>query len=183
MIRSAALLMRERGVDATSFSDVIAASGAPRGSIYHHFPGGKTQLIEEATRYAGDFIASGIAEAHQKYDPVTSLQRSARFWRNVLDGSSFAAGCPVVAATVEAARTPAVLAAAADAFARWQELFAANLAHHGIAEERAASLAALVISALEGAIVLCRAQQSTAPLDRVTEELSALLRAVLPDSA
>lgn len=183
MIRSAALLMRERGVEATSFSDVIAASGAPRGSIYHHFPGGKLQLIEAATRYAGDFIAEGMTAAYQRFDPVTALQRSADFWRRVLDGSNYAAGCPVVAATVESARTPPILAAAADAFARWQELFAANLVQHGVAEERATTLAALVIAALEGAIVLCRAQQATAPLDRVVEELSGLVRAALPGPA
>ena len=59
MIETAAVVMRERGVEATSFSEVLARSGAPRGSIYHHFPGGKAQLIEEATRYAGDFTAAG----------------------------------------------------------------------------------------------------------------------------
>jgi len=183
MIQSAAMLMREHGVEGTSFADVLAASGAPRGSIYHHFPGGKAQLMEEATRYAGDFIAEGMAAAHRSLDPVTALHRSAEFWRGVLGGSNFAAGCPVVAATLERARTAPVLEAAGDAFRRWQKLFAAHLVQYGVAEDRAASVAALVISAMEGAIVLCRGQQSTAPLDRVTEELSVLLRSLLPDPA
>jgi TetR/AcrR family transcriptional regulator, lmrAB and yxaGH operons repressor len=48
MIRSAAALFGSRGLCATSFADVLADSGAPRGSIYHHFPGGKRQLAEDA---------------------------------------------------------------------------------------------------------------------------------------
>ena len=72
MIVSAALLIRERGVEATSFSDVIDHSGAPRGSIYHNFPGGKAQLVEEATRYAGDFTAAGLVAALGSDDPVAA---------------------------------------------------------------------------------------------------------------
>ena len=52
MIQSAALLFRERGIEGTAFADVLQRSGAPRGSVYHHFPGGKQQLAEEATRWA-----------------------------------------------------------------------------------------------------------------------------------
>src|SRR5207245_307823 len=52
MIESAALLFRERGIHGTSFADVLAHSGAPRGSVYHHFSGGKTQLAEETIRWA-----------------------------------------------------------------------------------------------------------------------------------
>jgi AcrR family transcriptional regulator len=182
MLRSAALLIRERGVEATSFADVIAASGAPRGSIYHHFPGGKAQLVEEATRYAGEFIAWDMAAAAEKLDPVTGLGLFADFWRGVLGDSDFAAGCPVVAAALEGERLPSARAAAAEAFGRWQDLFATNLRRHGVADDRARSLASLMIAALEGAIILSRAQQSSAALDGVTEELTVVLREALPPS-
>lgn len=69
MVRSAAFLFRERGYSGTGFRDVIAHSGAPRGSIYHHFPGGKAQLAEEAVRYAGDFLNAGILAATEGGDP------------------------------------------------------------------------------------------------------------------
>ena len=52
MIVSQALLQRERGVAGTALPDVIEHSGAPRGSIYHHFPEGRAQLAEEATQWA-----------------------------------------------------------------------------------------------------------------------------------
>src|SRR5213082_2487619 len=81
MIRSAAVLFREHGVEGTSFSDVLAHSGAPRGSIYHHFPGGKAQLVEEATRYGGEFIAAGMAAALEEDDPLSALDDFAEYWR------------------------------------------------------------------------------------------------------
>lgn len=179
MIVSAALLMRERGVEATSFSAVLAHSGAPRGSIYHHFPGGKAQLVEEATRYGGDFIAAGLAAALAEEDPVGAVQRFCQSWRKVLSESDFAAGCPVVAATLEGERTPAAREAAGAAFERWEELLMEAFERHGIAAARAASLATLAIAAIEGAIVVARAQRSSAPLERVTGELEQLTATAL----
>src|ERR1700704_520437 len=84
MIRSAAMLFQERGVERTSFTDVLARSGAPRGSIYHHFPGGKAQLAEEATRYAGDFIAAGLTAALAEDDPQAAIRRVTDHWLEVL---------------------------------------------------------------------------------------------------
>jgi AcrR family transcriptional regulator len=63
MIRAAAQLFRQRGYHATAFSDVIQASGAPRGSTYFHFPGGKQELAREATALAGDEIEQMVAQA------------------------------------------------------------------------------------------------------------------------
>jgi AcrR family transcriptional regulator len=179
MITSAALLMRERGVEATSFSAVLAHSGAPRGSIYHHFPGGKAQLVEEATRFGGDFIATGLAAALAEEDPVGAVQRFCQSWRNVLSESDFAAGCPVVAATLEGERTPAAREAAGAAFGRWEALLTEAFERHGIAAARAASLATLAVAAIEGAIVVARAQRSSAPLERVTGELEQLTATAL----
>jgi AcrR family transcriptional regulator len=175
MIESAALLMRERGVEATSFSEVLSHSRAPRGSIYHHFPAGKAQLIEEATRYAGDFIAAGLAAALADDDPVVAVRVFASTWRRVLRASEFGAGCPVVAATLEGERTPRARDAAGAAFSRWQDLLANAIEKHGPSRERARSLATLAIAAIEGAIVLARAQRSSAPLERVTEEIERLI--------
>src|SRR2546428_9015904 len=84
MIRSAALLMSEHGVEATSFSQVLAHSGAPRGSIYHHFPGGKAQLIEEATRFGAQFIAAGLTAALEQDDALAALDTFAEYWRDIL---------------------------------------------------------------------------------------------------
>jgi AcrR family transcriptional regulator len=183
MIWSAALLMRKNGVEATSFSDVLGHSGAPRGSIYHHFPGGKAQLIEEATRYAGDFTAAGLAAALAEDDPVNSISAFVSGWAAVLRRSEFAAGCPVVAATLEGDRAPRARDAAGAAFGRWEEVLTDGLAPRVGERERARSLATLVIASIEGAVVLARAQRSTEPMERVAAELERVLSAALGQPA
>src|SRR5947199_6103109 len=99
MIQSALVLMGENGVEGTSFSEVIEHSGAPRGSIYHHFPGGKAQLIEEATRSAGELIAAGARAASASGDPLLPVEIVDRYWRRILLDSGYAAGCPIAAVT------------------------------------------------------------------------------------
>ena len=184
MIHSALALMGEHGVEATSFSQVIEHSGAPRGSIYHHFPGGKAQLVEEATRYAGDMVVALLSEARDAHrdDPLAAVDAIAGFWRTLLHDSEFAAGCPVVAATLEADRLPAARAAAREAFERWQELWREILMDADIGEERARALAAIAVSAIEGAVILARAQRSNAPLERVADELRNLLHQAIAEA-
>jgi AcrR family transcriptional regulator len=175
MIQSAALLFRSRGIQGTSFSDVLAHSRAPRGSIYHHFPGGKAELAEEATRYAGDFIAAGLVAALADDDPVAAIRAFTASWLDVLRRGDFSAGCPVVAAGVEGDRAPGARDAAGAAFGRWEDLMAEAVAHRGLAPDRARSVATLVIAAIEGAIVIARAQRSTEPLERVAAEVEQIV--------
>jgi AcrR family transcriptional regulator len=173
MIQSAAVLIRARGVEATSFSDVIAHSGAPRGSIYHHFPGGKEQLVQEATRYAGEHLAAGLVAALATEDPRAAIRGFAAHWIGVLEESDFGAGCPVVAATLDG--SPAVRSAAGTAFASWEAVLADAIALHVSDRDRADSIATLAIASIEGAVVLARAQRSIGPLERVATELERLI--------
>jgi TetR/AcrR family transcriptional regulator, lmrAB and yxaGH operons repressor len=184
MINSALVLMGEHGVEATSFSQVLEHSGAPRGSIYHHFPGGKAQLIEEATHHAGEVIVELLTAAVERHDdPIAAVDAMADFWRTVMHDSDFAAGCPVLAATLEGDRSPAAREAARVAFERWQLLVADILQRAGVGEERAHSLASISISAVEGAVILARAQRSNAPLERVSNELRTLFEDAIGEAA
>ena len=182
MIQSAAQLFRERGIAATSFADVIEHSGAPRGSIYHHFPGGKAQLAQETTRYAGQFLATVLAARLETGNPITAIRAFIAYWSNVLRDSDYAAGCPVLAAALGADQAPEAQRAAGAAFATWQQLLTEGLQRADVPEDRARSLAALTVAAIEGAIVLARAQRSLAPLDQVGRELEVLASHVLPDT-
>lgn len=168
MVQSAALLFSQFGFSGTGFRDVIAHSGAPRGSIYHHFPGGKTQLGQEAVGYSTDVVAAQMAKDG---DPLGVLRTFVTGWRRTLRTSDFRAGCPVVAVAVEAHEGPELADAAAAAFARWEDLLAAAMRHSGIRRGRANRLATLTVAAVEGAVVLCRARRDTRPLDRVEREL------------
>lgn len=184
MIQSALLLMGEQGVEGTSFSQVIEHSGAPRGSIYHHFPGGKSQLVEEATRYAGQAVVNLLASAvaQSEGDPRAALEAIAGFWKGLLYDSDFAAGCPVVAATLENPHSPAAREAARDVFMSWEAGYTALLRNAGVPEARAKSLASIAVSGVEGAVILSRAQRNNGPLERVVGELDALFRDAVEDA-
>ena len=180
MVVSAALLIRERGAHATAISDVLQHSGAPRGSAYHYFPGGRMQLLEEATEYAGAYIAGKITAAENSVELLDTL---ADGYRKQLIRSDFRAGCPIVAVTVEAGdpdnpeRTTKVIERAAAAFALWTDLIGKRLVVEGVTASRAEELAMLVTTSIEGAIVVARASRDVKPLDLVQRQLHALLQA------
>lgn len=179
MVRSAAVLLREHGYAGTGFRDVIAHSEAPWGSIYHHFPGGKVQLAVEAVRYAGDFIAAGTESAISE-DPRAAMRAFVGWWRHVLLRSDFQAGCPITAVTIESHEdAPQLAEAAAAAFGRWRETLATGLVSGGCPPARASTLATLIVSAVEGATILCRAAKNTDALDDVTIELEALVQSAM----
>ena len=172
MIVSQALLQRERGVAGTALPDVLAHSGAPRGSIYHHFPNGRTQLAEEATTWAGDFIARRLQASLAEGDALTALDRFTSDWLTVLRDSEFAAGCPVVAGALD----DTTRAAAASGFRRWERLLTDAFVAGGLPQLRAESLSVLFIASIEGAIVLSRAEGTTRPLERTSDQLRSLLK-------
>lgn len=179
MVASAALLIRERGAHPTAIADVLAHSGAPRGSAYHYFPGGRTQLLCEAIDYAGDYVVARLAKADSA---AALLDGLITMYRKQLLGSDFRAGCPVVAVAVEAgdprqaADAPdPVLERAGAAFARWTGLIADRLRGDGADPDRADALAMLILSAIEGAIVVARATRDVKPLDQIHGQLRELL--------
>ncbi len=184
MITSAALLLRERGMSGMSFGDVIEHSGAPRGSIYHHFPGGKDQLVAEAVRFAGDYAAGTIERAARDGgDPVAVLRAFTAGWRTVLEASDFRAGCPVVAVAVEAHDDDSALAgAASEVFVAWRTALESLLCAQGIPAARSRRLATTTVAAIEGAVVMCRAERDVQPLSDVSGELERMLTSALADT-
>lgn len=177
MVASAVMLIRERGAHPTAIADVLEHSGAPRGSAYHYFPGGRTQLLCEAVDYAADYVAAKMERAGSGIDMLDTL---VRFYRKHLLATDYRAGCPVLAVAVEAGdpdTTSPMIDRAAAAFERWNGLIAQRLTADGIPTKRANDLAVLMTSALEGAIVLARARRDIAPIDTVHRQLRSLLEA------
>lgn len=180
MVISAALLIRERGAHPTAIADVLEHSGAPRGSAYHYFPGGRAQLLCEAVDYAAEFMATRLGHAASTAEALDSLFDD---YRKLLQHSDFRAGCPVVAVAVEAGdpakpdQSAALIDRAAAAFALWREVIERRLTDDGVPAQRAGALAMLILSSFEGAIVIARASQDLGPLDAVYAQLRSLLSA------
>ena len=171
MIVSQALLQRERGVAGTALPDVLEHSGAPRGSIYHHFPDGRAQLAEEATEWAAGFTSRRLESLLASGDVVSALDAFVDDWTATLRDSEFAAGCPVVAGALDKTTREAATAG----FRQWERLLTDSLTASGLPIVRAESLAVMFIASIEGAIVLSRAEGTSRPLERTADQLRSLL--------
>ena len=176
MVGSAVDLLARRGLQSTSFSEVLERSGAPRGSIYHHFPDGKDQMIGAALDAAGgraiellDRMAGAPAEEVATW--------FLHIWREVLIRGRFEAGCAVLAVAV-AADSPELLDQTARVFRTWRRRLAELLEQGGLRAADAQRFAAVLVAASEGAVVLARAEQSLEPFDLVAEQLLEQVRAL-----
>ena len=171
MVESAIVLLATRGFHATSFSSVLARSAAPRGSIYHHFPDGKDQLIATAIDLAGG-RAIVLLDTLEGLSAVEVVDGFMGMWRAVLERSRFTAGCSVLAVTVSA-DSRELLERAGDIFRAWQARLAHLLEQGGLTHADATAFAVMLVAASEGAVVLSRAEQSFDPFDTVHMQLRA----------
>jgi AcrR family transcriptional regulator len=174
MIRCAATLIGTRGVAGASFSDVLAESGAPRGSIYHYFPDGKRQLTEEAVRWTSDQILGYIALGPVD-TPRAVLEHFVDLWRRAVVASNGATGCAVAGVAIDTGTDEPLMTIVRDVFRSWIDALAARLRAAGLDHERASSVASLSIAAMEGALILCRSERDVAPLEAVARELNRLV--------
>ncbi len=175
MVRSAASLISTRGVSATSFSDVLADSGAPRGSIYHHFPEGKKQLAVDAIHWTSERVL-----AYQRACPAGTASGVLGYfidlWRQAVQVSGGASGCAVAGVALDTVADDAgLIDVIRVAFRSWVALLAGQLEAAGVPAARAAPIALTAVAGLEGALILCRAEGGSGPLDVVAGELMRLL--------
>jgi len=175
-IQTTSQLLRRQGYAATGVNEIVAQSGAPRGSLYFHFPGGKEELAVAAISRAGEELTGAIEAILASGETLgSSLGRLIDALAAGLAASGYADGCPIATVTLEAASSSAaVRAAAADAFDAWLAALAARLVRAGLDEQAATRRATLVLAAIEGALILARARRTLEPLHAVREELLAL---------
>jgi AcrR family transcriptional regulator len=194
MVAGAADLLSRRGVNATSVRELVRHSGTPRGSIGHHFPRGKQQLIEDAIAFAGAEVSAPLEHLMRERGAIAGLRAFIALWRRTLEASHFEAGCPVLAVAVEqyvsdamdkgGARDESVQQHLRDlahgVFADWQRIIATALLREGAGAARARRLAALVVASVEGTVAMCRAARSARPLEDIRKELELILSASIP---
>src|SRR4051812_35587273 len=175
MLDAALEVMRERGAAGVTVDEVLARSGAPRGSVYHHFPGGRSQLLDETLTYAGESF-TGMLERAARNGADGVLTRLIAFWTRVLEESDFRAGCPILATAGGTGPEGEDLARkAAQILSGWRRTIAVAFEADGWAAGDADALATTVLSSISGAVSMCRAMRSADPLFQVAEQLRALL--------
>lgn len=171
MVVGAARLLAEKGLEGTSFAEVLALTDAPRGSTYHHFPGGKRELVGAAIDLAGLHAKAAMEPVRGKPAPAVVAAFFA-LWRNLLMSTDLRSGCAVLAVTVDA-EDDAMRAHAGMVFRDWRAHLESLLIDGGLAPAAARGLAATAIAAGEGAVVLARAEQDMTVFDLVEADLVA----------
>jgi AcrR family transcriptional regulator len=186
MVAGAADLLRRRGVAATSLREVVRHTRTPRGSLAHHFPQGKAQLLEEAVAYARHRATRRLEAALAGRDVREGLRQFMVEWRAMLESTGFEAGCPIMAVAIDQdvdtgddGSKPRLRNMVQGAFDEWVTLIADALRREGVARAKARSVAVLVVAAVEGGIAMSRAARDARPLDDVARQLESIVDAAV----
>jgi TetR/AcrR family transcriptional regulator, lmrAB and yxaGH operons repressor len=183
LLNGARRLLAEKGYAGMELRDVAARGKAPRGSIYHHFPGGKRQLAAEAAALEGTEIRRLIERSLSERGVRETLALFGGIFRRRVADHPERIGCPVAAAALARPEDPALAATATAAFQSWEAPIAAALEEDGVAAGNAKTFAGLVVSTIEGALLRARAAGNQAPLDSAIAGLEQALDALLDGAA
>ena len=178
-VLAAARLLRRHGYHGTALSDILAAAGSPRGSLYFHFPEGKEQIAVAALTLAAEGVRQAIAGAAKASGSADEfLIRIARGMAADLVRSDFREGCPIAPTALEmSGASEALTAAAVAAFRGWEQEIATALHSFGFKSEGARLLATASLSQLEGALLLARTYRDAEPMRRAEASIRMLVRA------
>jgi TetR/AcrR family transcriptional repressor of lmrAB and yxaGH operons len=182
LLNGARQLLAEKGYAGMELRDVAERGKAPRGSIYHHFPGGKSQLAVEAATLEGSEIRDRIERSLDERGLRETLALFGEMFRRRVKDHPERLGCPVAAAALARPEDPALAAAATAAFGSWEAPIAAALEEEGVAAKDAEAFAGLVVSTIEGALIRARAAGDQAPLDSAVSGLHSALSHLLESS-
>lgn len=177
LLATTADLVHRQGYASTGLNQIVEESGAPKGSLYFHFPRGKEQLVAEALEQSSASL-TGLLQGVLGAAPTTqlALEGIVAYFSHALEASSFTKGCPIATVALEqAASSDPLHRVCSVAYLRWQALIAERLHKDGHAAGRADELAGFFLATIEGALMLCRAHRSTEPLRRAAIELRRFL--------
>jgi TetR/AcrR family transcriptional repressor of lmrAB and yxaGH operons len=178
MVRSAAALMTADGIAATTLIDVVTDSGASRGSVYHYFPEGKKQLIEEAIQWSSDRMLA-VSRGTSANTPSEVMNQFIDLWRQGLESTDGVPGYLVANAVFDLGTDDVeAIAIIRETVRSWIRLLAEQLAGARVPPDRAAAIAQIALTCMEGAIIMCRVEGDTSPLDCIAAELLQLLTTV-----
>jgi TetR/AcrR family transcriptional repressor of lmrAB and yxaGH operons len=183
LLKGARQLLAEKGYAGMELRDVAERGKAPRGSIYHHFPGGKVQLAREAAELEGTTIRDLIERSLEERGLKQTLTLFGDVFRRRVADYPERIGCPVAAVALARPEDPELAAAATAAFQSWERPIAAALRDEGVSAADAETFAGLVVSTVEGALLRARAAGSQEPLDSAMGGLGHALDRLLEGSS
>lgn len=172
ILAAAVRLFRQQGYAATGLAEILEVSGAPKGSFYHYFPGGKPEIGEKAITRAGETVAATLTELAASAPSAGALvSRYFGLLADWLEQSGFRDGSPLTTTILETVpEHEPIRRAALAAFGSWAAILEAAAQRDGIPTERSKALAAMAIMLIEGGMIQCRVQRSIEPLKLAAAE-------------
>jgi TetR/AcrR family transcriptional repressor of lmrAB and yxaGH operons len=180
LVRAMGDALQRRGLHGVGLSEILVDAGTPKGGLYHHFPGGKTELAVAAIQAKVAELCAALDKLlPASPDPVVALELWTGKAQQLLLASGFQRGCPLATVALESDPDDvAIRAALSQGFAAVRLRLADALQASGKIAD-ASGLAALIVAAYEGALMQARVAGSTEPMELVSRTLFALLRAQL----
>lgn len=169
--------LQRKGLHGVGLNELLERAEAPKGSLYHHFPGGKTELAVAAIEHISRKIDVFFVQLfNEQPDPLQAMERWLESMLEQLEHSRFERGCPL--ATIALESTPddvEIRAALAQTFASLRTALAKQLHGLGFAAEQADSFASLYIALYEGGLLQARVAGSGEPLKQASQALFRLI--------
>lgn len=177
IINTAVTLFRRQGYSRTVLNEIVDVSGAPKGSLYHYFPLGKSSIAVAAVNEAGNRVAATLTKlAKECCSTGELLRRHAELLSGWMRASGFRDGCPITTVLLELAPGDrGVAEAGRNAYRTRVSVIADQLVADGFPKARADALAVLCTSALQGALIQARVERSGRPIEIAAAELARLL--------
>ncbi|MDL9948155.1 TetR/AcrR family transcriptional regulator [Gordonia sp. ABSL11-1] len=165
ILAATAELYRRQGMSATGLKQISAMSGAPFGSIYHHFPGGKEAISAEVIRSEGVRYGNLVVAQLVLTDPATGIPELFQNAGRAMQAQDYSEACSIETIALEVASTNESLRQeSATVFEHWLTVLAQWFGQLHISDEQCRRLALTTLTALEGAFVLCRTLRSVDPI-------------------
>lgn len=173
LVHTSMRLFRRQGYASTGLQQILAESGAPKGSLYYYFPSGKEGLAEAAVEMAANLICETLADLARRYpEPKQFIVAYCDVVAGWMEESDFRSGCPIATTMLETApQSPVLTKAGEAAMDRWIGQISAVFEGSGIDAEQAHKEAELVVAAIEGALIISRIRRSSAPIRQLAQLL------------
>jgi len=179
IVDAAVTLFRRQGYAGTGLNDIVDASGAPKGSLYHYFPAGKSSIAIAAVEEAGRRVAETMTKLADETNSTAELLRAhARLLSGWMRKSGFRDGCPITTVLLELApKDRGVAEAGRKAYAARIDVIKRKLITDGFSPGRTERLAVLCVATLQGALIQARVERSGMPIETAADELANMLEA------
>ncbi|WP_301173529.1 TetR/AcrR family transcriptional regulator [Brevibacillus nitrificans] len=178
IIEQATALFQQKGYKGVGLTEILKVCGITKGSLYHHFPNGKEELLMACLQSMEEAITTDTEDIFSRYQTaqeatqalieklVTDFERE-----GTITGYTFSS----IVSEIASLNDP-VLYACSSLYTKIEEIYSKKLVADGFSAEAAHSSALLLTASIEGGIMLCLTKKSSEPLKTISQMIPKILK-------